>query len=280
MIPKELGFWLTRFVLEVRRKNGDNYPPASLHHICCDIQRHYNDRSNENFEKINIFQKDSEYFYTFYEACDRVMIELTAKDHGVNVNRADPILPRDEEKLWDTKVISLDTATGHSHGVYFYCLNIFSLQGGSIHRELEKEQFSIDFDLETGVEVLKYHERLSKSYQAGLKHLKVKPITSEIFADPSNSRCVVNLFKKYLSLIPDNGPFYLQPFKKNKIEIKFTLNCLMLTSKKNLLNLGLDIDLKQLNRTCEKTLQPNEKLVRYCKLKSQQQKTPKKTILR
>ena len=75
MIPKELGFWLTRFILEVRRKNGDNYPPSSLHQICRGIQsqRHYNDRSNGKFQKVNIFQKDSEDFYTFYEACDSII---------------------------------------------------------------------------------------------------------------------------------------------------------------------------------------------------------------
>ena len=54
------------------------------------------------------------------------MRELTAQGHGVNVNRADPILPSDEEKLWDTKVISLDTSTVLLHGVYFYCLKIFT----------------------------------------------------------------------------------------------------------------------------------------------------------
>ena len=36
----ELQHWLTRFILEVRKKNGDEFPPNTLHHICCGIMRH------------------------------------------------------------------------------------------------------------------------------------------------------------------------------------------------------------------------------------------------
>ena len=33
-----LQYWMSRFVLEIRKKNG--YPPNTLHHICCGILRH------------------------------------------------------------------------------------------------------------------------------------------------------------------------------------------------------------------------------------------------
>ena len=34
----EIDFWLSRFVLEVRKSNGDAYPPNSLYQIVCSLQ--------------------------------------------------------------------------------------------------------------------------------------------------------------------------------------------------------------------------------------------------
>ena len=31
--------WLSKFVVEVRRKDGKPYPPQSLYQICCGLQR-------------------------------------------------------------------------------------------------------------------------------------------------------------------------------------------------------------------------------------------------
>ena len=36
----QLQHWLTRFVLEVCKKDGTEYPPDTLHHICSGIARH------------------------------------------------------------------------------------------------------------------------------------------------------------------------------------------------------------------------------------------------
>ena len=35
-----INFWLSRFVLEIRRCDGKRYPPASLYQLCCGILRH------------------------------------------------------------------------------------------------------------------------------------------------------------------------------------------------------------------------------------------------
>ncbi len=32
--------WLTRFILEVRKKDGSNFPPETLHHLCSGIVRY------------------------------------------------------------------------------------------------------------------------------------------------------------------------------------------------------------------------------------------------
>ena len=40
MTKEQMQIWLVRFVLEVRKKCGDVYPPNSLHHIVVGVMRH------------------------------------------------------------------------------------------------------------------------------------------------------------------------------------------------------------------------------------------------
>ncbi len=40
MTRPELQHWLTRFILEVRKKDATVYPPNTLHHIWCGLMRH------------------------------------------------------------------------------------------------------------------------------------------------------------------------------------------------------------------------------------------------
>ena len=39
MTKTELNYWLSHFVVEVRRKDGELYPPNTLYQICCGLQR-------------------------------------------------------------------------------------------------------------------------------------------------------------------------------------------------------------------------------------------------
>ena len=32
-----IQYWMSQFILEVRKKDGSEYPPNTLHHICCGI---------------------------------------------------------------------------------------------------------------------------------------------------------------------------------------------------------------------------------------------------
>ena len=206
-------------MLEIRRQDGKPYPPNSLYQIACAIQRHYNDCSaNGKFQHISIFEKTTPDFHQFQEALDNKMRELSCAGYGEDTKQADAITADDEHQLWDTKTISLNSSQGLLYGVYFYNTRSFGLRGGEIHRALVKEQYSIEFDLEAGVEKLVYKERVSKTAQRGLKHRKVKLLRSEIFSQPDNPRCVVNLFSTYFNLIP-NGPLYKKASESKRYTI-------------------------------------------------------------
>ena len=57
MTKEEIAHWLTRFVLEVRKKNGDVYPPNTLHHLVVGVMRHVRWSGQPNID----FLKDPEF---------------------------------------------------------------------------------------------------------------------------------------------------------------------------------------------------------------------------
>lgn len=83
-----MNYWLARFITEVRRKDGTDYPPNFLTQITAAIQRHL---PSCNRPTINILKKDGPHFDLFRKALDARMKELKNKGVGVKVNRADPV---------------------------------------------------------------------------------------------------------------------------------------------------------------------------------------------
>ena len=71
IIPSDLQHWLNYFLLEVRKKDGSEYPTDSLHHLCSGIMRFM--RTN-NCPSIDIF-KDSD-FTEFRATLDAEMKRL------------------------------------------------------------------------------------------------------------------------------------------------------------------------------------------------------------
>ena len=47
------------------------------------------------------------------------MKELTNMGIGTKINRADPVLIQDEEQLWKSEVLNMNTAQGLSNCVFF-----------------------------------------------------------------------------------------------------------------------------------------------------------------
>ena len=78
------------------------------------------------------------------------MRQLTHAGYGTIIQQADAILLGEVDKVWESGVISLDTAQGLSHGIYFYNLKCFGLRAGQIHRDLNTDQFTFKFDEKIG----------------------------------------------------------------------------------------------------------------------------------
>ena len=55
--PELLNYWLSKFVLEARTKNGDYHPPNTLYSICCGLLRYVREiKPALNFFKDSVFK--------------------------------------------------------------------------------------------------------------------------------------------------------------------------------------------------------------------------------
>ena len=210
----QLQHWLTRFVLEVRKRNGKEYSPDTLHHLCCGIMRFL--RWN-GWPSVDFFA-DIE-FIDFRATLDAEMKRLQVKGIGSKKKQAEPLTEQEEEILWEKGMLGdanpqtlLDTIV-FMNGLYF------ALRSGDEHRALRSVPPQIEVVEREGERpYLLYTEDTSKNRPGGLKGRRVKPKVVRHHANTENpNRCFIRLFKLYTSLCPSDRPkdaFYLKPLNK------------------------------------------------------------------
>lgn len=101
MTSETLNYWMQRFVLEVRKQDGSEYPP--LYYIVGGLLRYLRD---ENIHNMNFLDEKDHRYAVFQRVLDVRMKELLSKGLGTKVRQADPILAEVEEKIWSLKVFA------------------------------------------------------------------------------------------------------------------------------------------------------------------------------
>ena len=207
---------MSRFILELRKKDGSEFPPNSLHHICCGLMRYLRGSGKPD---LDIF-KDKE-FAEFCTVLDSQMKRLQAARIGTKKKKAEPITVEEEEVLWQKGLLVdsnpqclLDTML-FMNGLYF------ALRGGKEHRDLRYGPSQIQLVEKPGERsYLKYTEDIFKNH---LGDLKGRNVTPKEVIHHSNiecpDRCFVRLYKLYHTLCPPSRPkstYYLQPLKNPK----------------------------------------------------------------
>ena len=96
MTNADLQYWMTSFIMEVRKKDGSSFPPNTLHHICCGIMRHLRTNGKPFFD----FIKNPE-FADFRPSIDAEMKRLQAAGLGSKRKQAELLTREEVEKLWE-----------------------------------------------------------------------------------------------------------------------------------------------------------------------------------
>ena len=197
MLDEELGKYLAMFIAEVRKKDGTEYPPQSLHGIISSLQNHMRLQGRE----VNLFS--NEQFRLLRCSLDAAMKHSASEGLGATTQQASIITVEEEDKLWKVGALGEDSPQ-QLVDTMAYLLGVhFALRGGREHRRLRhnNSQITLGKDDKMGVMYIEYREDVSKTNSGGLRDRKVKAKVTRAYENKVNpSRCIVRLYQKYLSL--------------------------------------------------------------------------------
>ena len=131
MDANALQYWMTRFILEVRKKNGDEDPPNTLHHLVCGIMRFLRQSGQP---QLDFFKEDV--YAGFRSSLDGEMKRLQSKGIGSASRQAEPLTVEEEEMLWQRKVLGDHNTQSLFYMVFFMIGFYFALRSGDEHRQL------------------------------------------------------------------------------------------------------------------------------------------------
>lgn len=163
-----MDFWLQRFLREVRNQKGNEYTPKSLYYLACGLLRHL--RDIEIFG-MNFLDLNDDRFARTRKVLDARMKSLVAQGIGTTTGQDDPILPEQEDILWEKEVLGSNSAKSLQNTVFFYACKVFGLRGCDQHRELMCKQFILNSD-DQG-KFIQFVGRQSKTYQGGPRQMQL-----------------------------------------------------------------------------------------------------------
>lgn len=206
----ELNYWLSKFIMEARKKDSTRYPQNSLVSIIAGLQGFFHQ------SKISHqFFKDKA-FLRLQQSLDCAM-KLSVKNNiGIHKNQAPIVTETQEEKLWQERQLGNSTPTQLIQALFYLNGLHFGIRGGTEHHNLTMDQFSVEMVNDS--ECLVYREKSNKTYQGGLKQRKLNPKMKTYFKNPDipAERCHIELFKFFKQHRPQEVlSFYLQCKKAN-----------------------------------------------------------------
>ena len=211
---ESLNFALPRFLTEVKKVDGSDYPGKTLYKILICIQFH--------LETIGFGWKllNQECFKGVKFTLDNLMKMRTCEGLGLSVRKAQVLNNIDEEYLWSLGYFGTHSPEALLSTMVLVIGKGFALRAGKEHHCLRSPPFHSQFEFlhDTDGIFIRYTEDLGlKTNKGGLKHKRVQAKEVDLFPIDNVERCPVRLIMKYLSLLPQDRKcksFYLQP-KKN-----------------------------------------------------------------
>ena len=138
--------WLCRFVAEMQKANGGKNPPRSLYLLLAGLQRKIH-LSNPQ-KSVNIFTDAK--FKELRNVCDSVFKRLQHKGIGSEMKSTKVLTQLEEDKLWESGVLNLNTPIGLLRSVFFYNGKSFCLRGGREQCGLKLSQITKSAELVAG----------------------------------------------------------------------------------------------------------------------------------
>ncbi len=207
---------LCKFILEVRKVSRELYPHETLYSLVIMIQMYLETKGRH----VRFLDPQSMTFIKVRNTLDNRMKALSREGFITAKSKAEVITYSQEDKMWADNILGNHT---HERLLYtvLHLLGVqFALRAGEEHKSLKfGKQLSIETDSDSGDEFLQYVEFTAKNNQGGLDAMKCTGKTLHCYPFVNPSRCLVNLYKKYVVARPIKNPkcsvdFYLRPLAK------------------------------------------------------------------
>ena len=140
---EELNHWLTIYVLETRRADGQRYPLTTVYQLLSGILRHM--RSIDP-ECPNFLDKNNYHFKELHGAVDNLGRQLRIDGVGAEVKHASVVTSEEEAALWENGVLSTENPKALLSAVFYCNGKNFCLRGGCEHRNLKLSQLKRLYD--------------------------------------------------------------------------------------------------------------------------------------
>ena len=153
---------------------------------------------------FNIFDRDHPDFKLVVCTCDNYFRELCDEGVGAGSHATEILTPDNEEKLWASGVLSVDTPTALLNAVFYNGKN-FLLRGGAEHCNLKFSQVTRSID-DDGSLCITYTENSSKNRSGGFNQLNVENKVFHQYQDlQAGNRCHTYLLHMYISKVPEKA---------------------------------------------------------------------------
>ena len=148
--------------MEIRKKDGCEFPPNSIHHICCGNMKFLRTNGKPELD----FFKDGK-FAQFRTVQDSEMKRLQGAGVGSVQKKAEPISHEEEELFWQKGFLGADNPKSLVDTMFYMNGVYFALRGGKEHRNLRHQSSQIQLVEKSG-------ERLT------LSTMKTSPKTIQV----------------------------------------------------------------------------------------------------
>ncbi len=199
--PEVLSHVLPVFINEIKRADGEDYPPNTVYSIIVMLQLFF-EKKGKTWKLL-----DGKEFTCVYNTVDNIMKRRSMERIAQKVKRSQPITMTDEEEMWDFGVLGEENPDSLRNTVMYLIGLTFALRGGKEHRALRNPNFNPQIEVKvsekTGRKYLLYTEDVvSKTNQGRLSGRKISPKVVKAFGNPNPQRDLVRLYQKYVSLCP------------------------------------------------------------------------------
>lgn len=196
---------MNRFVCEIKKQNGKDYPAETLYELIITIQLFL----EMNGRQMKLL--DDPAFCQLKHTLDNTMKEHAKAGLTVKRRQAQPITVAEQEDMWNRGILGSDTPSKLLDTlVYMFGLN-FALRAAQEHRNLRCDTPECESQIQihtgdNGKRFVRYTEDTSKTRQGGINHRKITPKVVNAYENTSHpERCIVRLYEKYMSHCPQHS---------------------------------------------------------------------------